>query len=200
MSTDESFPNKRKADRALLMMAGKSRLIPGIILLLLGAGLVVVSSRVLAAFLLDVVVRTIRPVLHNHPGELPNEAVGLSFEYSISGSAVDEFMTMGINSSNEYTMGAKFLDEGAWNGTPVIPVSDLRNQEVDLVFALNGVSAPPAGTMSVRKQPVLHPVASAVEPGEERQHAGRITPAICQLDDWDFDGIDAGRAWAVVAQ
>ena len=80
----------------------------------------------------------------------PNEAVGLSSEYSISGSAVDEFMTMGINDSNEYTMESKFLDEGAWNGTPVLPVSDLRNQEVNLVFALKGVSAPPIGTLGVR--------------------------------------------------
>ena len=90
------------------------------------------------------------PVYTIIPVQVPNEAVGLSFEYSISGSAVDEFMTMGINSSNEYTMEAKFLDEGAWNGTPVIPVSDFRNQEVDLVFALNGVSNQPAGIQSVR--------------------------------------------------
>lgn len=90
------------------------------------------------------------PVYTIIPVQVPNEAVGLSFEYSISGSAVDDFMTMGINSSNEYTMEAKFLDDGAWNGTPVIPVSDLRNQEVNLVFALNGVSASPTGTLSVR--------------------------------------------------
>jgi pimeloyl-ACP methyl ester carboxylesterase len=90
------------------------------------------------------------PVYTIIPVQVPIKAVGLSFEYSISGSAVDEFMTMGINASNEYTMEAKFLDEGAWNGTPVIPVSDFRNQQVDLVFALNGVSAPPAGTLSVR--------------------------------------------------
>ncbi len=90
------------------------------------------------------------PVYTIIPVQVPNEAVGVSFEYNIRGSAVDEFMTMGINSSNEYTMEAKFLDEGAWNSTPVIPVSDLRNQEVNLVFALNGISNSPTGILSVR--------------------------------------------------
>lgn len=84
------------------------------------------------------------------PLTVPNEAAGVSFEYSISGSRVDEFMTMGINSSNEYTMEAKFLDDGAWNGTPVIPVSALRNQEVQLVFALISASGSPSGSLGVR--------------------------------------------------
>lgn len=84
------------------------------------------------------------------PMLVPLEAVGLSFEYSITGGAVDEFMTMGIGQSVEYSMEAKFLKDGAWNGTPVIPVSDLRNQRVDLVFALNGVNAAPSGTLSIR--------------------------------------------------
>lgn len=77
--------------------------------------------------------------------------VGVSFEYSIAGSAVDEFMAMGIGTSNEYTMEAKFLDDGGWNGTPVIPVSDNRNQDIRLVFALNsGSGGSPTGTLSVR--------------------------------------------------
>lgn len=90
------------------------------------------------------------PVYTIIPVHVPNEAVGLTFEYSIAGSAVDEFMTMGIGTSNEYTMETKFLDEGAWNGTPVISVSDLRNQDVELVFALNGVNATPTGVLSIR--------------------------------------------------
>jgi hypothetical protein len=90
------------------------------------------------------------PVYTIIPVHVPNEAVGLSFEYSIGGSAADEFMTMGIDSSNEYTMEAKFLDDGAWNGTPVIPMSVHRNEDVQLVFALNSGSGTPAGTLSVR--------------------------------------------------
>jgi hypothetical protein len=84
------------------------------------------------------------------PVHVPNEAVGLSFEYSITGAAVDDFMTMGIGTSNEYTMEAKFLDDGAWSGTPVIPISDQRNQDVQIVFALNGASGAPTGTLNVR--------------------------------------------------
>jgi hypothetical protein len=90
------------------------------------------------------------PVYTIIPAHVPNEAVGVSFEYNINGPGVDEFMTMGIGTSNEYTMEAKFLDDDAWNGTPIIPISDQRNQDVQLVFALNGASGTPTGTLSVR--------------------------------------------------
>jgi hypothetical protein len=84
------------------------------------------------------------------PVHVPNEAVGLSFEYKVTDAAVDEFVTMGIETTNEYTMETKFLDDGAWNGTPVIPISDQRNQDVQLVFALNSETGAPTGTLSVR--------------------------------------------------
>lgn len=90
------------------------------------------------------------PVYTIIPIHVPTEAVGLSFEYSITGAAVDDFMTMGIGTSNEYTMEAKFLDDGAWNGTPVIPVSQYRNQDIQLAFALNGANGAPTGTLAVR--------------------------------------------------
>lgn len=84
------------------------------------------------------------------PVHVPVEAVGMSFEYSIAGAAVDDFMTMGIGSSNEFTMESRFLDDGAWNRTPVIPVSKHRDQDIQLVFALNGVNGAPVGTLGVR--------------------------------------------------
>ncbi|MEI6705050.1 MAG: hypothetical protein WCL71_16180 [Deltaproteobacteria bacterium] len=90
------------------------------------------------------------PVYTIIPIHVPTEAVGLSFEYSITGAAVDDFMTMGIGTSNEYTMEAKFVDDGAWNGTPVIPVSQYRNKDIQLAFALNGASGTPTGTLGVR--------------------------------------------------
>lgn len=125
------------------------------------------------------------PVYTIIPVQVPNEAVGVSFEYSISGSAADEFMTMGINTSNEYTMEAKFLDEGAWNGTPVIPVSDFRNQNVDLVFALNGVSAPPTGTLSVRNIQFYIPP----RPQLSLEKSGNLLTASWQLSaiDWTIE-------------
>jgi hypothetical protein len=90
------------------------------------------------------------PVFSILPVHVPNEAVGVSFEYSVTDVGVDDFITMGIESSNEYTMETKFLDNGVWNGTPVIPISDHHNQDVRLVFALNGGSGVPTGILSVR--------------------------------------------------
>lgn len=84
------------------------------------------------------------------PIHVPLEAVGISFEYQISGAAVEDFMTMGIGNANNYTMEAKYVDDGVWNGTPVIQVADYRNQDVQLVFALNGSNSLPAGKLSIR--------------------------------------------------
>ncbi len=84
------------------------------------------------------------------PIHVPTEAVGISFEYSITGAGVADFMTMGIGASNEYTMEAKFVADGEWNGTPIIPISQYRNQNVQLVFALNGANGAPIGMLGVR--------------------------------------------------
>ncbi len=84
------------------------------------------------------------------PIHVSNEAVAISFEYKMDGTAVDDFMTMGIGTANNYTMEAKYVEDGQWNGTPVILVTDFRDQDVQFVFALNGTSGPPAGMLSVR--------------------------------------------------
>lgn len=84
------------------------------------------------------------------PVHVPNEAVGLSFEYNLEGSAVEEFMTMGVGQEKVFTMEAKYVEDGEWNGTPVISVSDVRDQDVQLVFALNGINGSPLGKLSIR--------------------------------------------------
>ncbi len=84
------------------------------------------------------------------PIHIANEAVGMSFEYKMDGAATDDFMTMGIGTENDYTMEAKFVDDGQWNGAPVLEVSDFHDQDVQLAFALNGSNGPPAGMLSVR--------------------------------------------------
>jgi pimeloyl-ACP methyl ester carboxylesterase len=84
------------------------------------------------------------------PVQMPAEAVGVSFEYEIAGGNTEEFMTMGVGDENNFTMETKFVEDGAWNGTPVIDVSDYAGQETRLVFALHGTTAPPAGTLSIR--------------------------------------------------
>ena len=75
------------------------------------------------------------------PVHVPKEAVGVSFEYQITGGDSEE---------NSFTMEAKYLEDGQWNGTPVIRVSDVHNQDVSLVFALNGANGPPSGVLGVR--------------------------------------------------
>lgn len=84
------------------------------------------------------------------PVHVPTEAVGVSFEYQITGGATVEFMTMGIGEENNFTMETKFVEDGQWNGTPVIAVSEYADQETELVFALNGADAPPTGMLSIR--------------------------------------------------
>ncbi len=84
------------------------------------------------------------------PVHVPNETIGVSFEYQITGGGTGEFMTMGIGEENSYTMEAELVEDGGWNGTPVIETSDYVNQDVQLVFALNGVNASPSGALSVR--------------------------------------------------
>ncbi len=84
------------------------------------------------------------------PVHVPQEALAMSFEYKMDGTAPDDFMTMGIGKANNYTMEAKYVDDGQWNGTPVIQVSDFCNQDIQLVFALNGSNGPPVGMLSVR--------------------------------------------------
>ena len=84
------------------------------------------------------------------PIHVPNEAAGVSFEYKMDGTAVEDFMTMGIGTGNNYTMEAKYEDDGQWNATPVILVTDFRGQDVQFAFALNGTNGPPAGKLSIR--------------------------------------------------
>lgn len=42
------------------------------------------------------------------------------------------------------------MEDGEWNGTPVMSVSDIRGQDVQLVFALNGTDGSPSGKLSIR--------------------------------------------------
>lgn len=84
------------------------------------------------------------------PVHLPNEAVGMSFEYNMEGTAEEDFMTMGVGEEKIFTMEAKYVEDGEWNGTPVMSVSDIRGQDVQLVFALNGTDGSPSGKLSIR--------------------------------------------------
>lgn len=90
------------------------------------------------------------PVYTIIPVHVPNEAVGLSFEYNLEGTAVEDFMTMGVGEEKVFTMEAKYVEDGEWNWTPVISISDLRGQDVQLVFALNGTNGSPSGRLSIR--------------------------------------------------
>jgi len=84
------------------------------------------------------------------PTHVPREAVAVSFEFSITGGSTEEFMTMGIGEENNFTIETKFVEDGAWNSVPAIPVTDFSDQDIDLVFALNGNGVAPTGSLSVR--------------------------------------------------
>ena len=84
------------------------------------------------------------------PTHVPNEAVGLTFEYQITGAAEDDFMTACVGETTLLTMEAGYVLDAAWNSTPVLQVSDLRNQDVQMIFTLNGAGAPSDGVLSIR--------------------------------------------------
>jgi hypothetical protein len=64
---------------------------------------------------------------------------------------------MGVAAENDFTMEGAYVTSGAWNGTPVIPVSSYHGQSTQLVFAMNGSNGPPGGTLSVRNIRFLIP-------------------------------------------
>ena len=84
------------------------------------------------------------------PTHVPREAVAVSFEFQITGGSTEEFMTMGIGEVNNFTMETKFVDDGVWNSVPAIPVTDFSDQDIDLVFALNGDGVAPTGSLGIR--------------------------------------------------
>jgi Immunoglobulin I-set domain/Lipase len=119
------------------------------------------------------------------PIHVPTEAVGVSFEYKIHGAADDDFMAMGIGQENNYSMEARYVEDGQWNGTPVIQVSDVRNQDVDLIFALTGANGPPSGTLSIRNIQFFVPP----KPQLDLQIAGPQLTALWPLSalDWTLE-------------
>jgi|GEM_PF-1771143 len=90
------------------------------------------------------------PIFIMIPTHVPNEAVGLTFEYQITGAAEDDFMTACVGETTLLTMEAGYVLDAAWNSTPVLQVSDLRNQDVQMIFTLNGAGAPSDGVLSIR--------------------------------------------------
>ncbi len=84
------------------------------------------------------------------PTHVPLEAVGMSFEYKLSSAAAADFMTLGLGSQNIFTLDAAYVDDGVWSSSPIFLVSDHRNQDVQLTFALIGASSAPSGTLSIR--------------------------------------------------
>jgi uncharacterized repeat protein (TIGR03803 family) len=91
------------------------------------------------------------------PMTIPNEAVGVTFEYQMTGAADADFMTMGVAAENDFTIEGAYSASGAWNGTPLIPVSSYHGQSTQLVFAMSGSNGPPSGTLSVRNIRFLIP-------------------------------------------
>ena len=81
---------------------------------------------------------------------VPLEAVGVTFEYQVTGAAPDDFITMGIGTDSYFSLEARYVGDGVWSSSPMFQVSDLRAQDVELTFAFLGSSGPPSGTLSIR--------------------------------------------------
>ncbi|HUZ06437.1 MAG TPA: immunoglobulin domain-containing protein [Candidatus Paceibacterota bacterium] len=84
------------------------------------------------------------------PVSVPPDAVGLSFQFQLTGAGTNEYMTMGISNENYFALESKFVQDGAWTASSVMDVSQYAGQQVQLFFSLNGYGAAPSGQLSVQ--------------------------------------------------
>lgn len=83
------------------------------------------------------------------PVTVPQEAVGIAFQFRLDGCAPSEFFTMGISNRKFFTMEAKYVEDGGWQTTSVIQIPQYAGRDMQLFFSLND-DAMPVGTLSVR--------------------------------------------------
>lgn len=83
------------------------------------------------------------------PVGVPWDAVGMSFEFQFEGVLdANTYMTMGIGDENYFVMEAKFVDDGVWNNSTVIDISEYGGQDIEIFVGLNGDAA--IGRVNVR--------------------------------------------------
>ncbi len=83
------------------------------------------------------------------PTTVPSDAVGLTFQFRLDGSAPSEFLTMGVSNVPLFTMEAQYIPNGEWQTSSMIEIPEYAGQDVQLFFSLTD-STMPTGTLSVR--------------------------------------------------
>lgn len=84
------------------------------------------------------------------PVTVPTNAVGLSFQFQLSGAGPDEYITMGISNQNYFTLESLYIQDGAWTETTMMDVTAYAGQQAPLFYSLNSTNGAPAGQLSVR--------------------------------------------------
>jgi uncharacterized repeat protein (TIGR03803 family) len=84
------------------------------------------------------------------PVSVPPDAVGLSFQFQLTGAGTNEYITMGISNENYFALESKFVQDNAWTASSVMDISQYAGQKVQLFFSLNGYGTAPNGQLSVQ--------------------------------------------------
>jgi hypothetical protein len=96
------------------------------------------------------------------PTTVPRDAVGLTFQFRLDGSAPSEFLTMGVSNVPLFTMEAQYIENGEWQTSSMVEIPEYAGQEVQLFFSLNDTTMP-TGTLSVRGIQFLIPARPELE-------------------------------------
>jgi hypothetical protein len=84
------------------------------------------------------------------PVAVPTNAVGLSFQFQLSGAGTNEYITMGISNQNYFTLESQYIQDGTWTETTMMDVSAYAGQQAPLFYSLNSTNGAPAGQLGVR--------------------------------------------------
>ncbi len=88
------------------------------------------------------------------PVSIPSNAVGMTFEFQVTGAATNEFIAIGMTVGNVtnslFTLESKYLQDSVWTPSSVMNIAAYAGQQVELFFSSNGDGNPPSGALSVR--------------------------------------------------
>lgn len=74
------------------------------------------------------------------PLSIPTNAIGMSFQYCLTGLATNDYFTVGITNRQLLSVASRFVQNGVTNFTGVLDVSSWAGQSVQLFLALNSTN------------------------------------------------------------
>ncbi|MCC6232586.1 MAG: hypothetical protein IT580_08075 [Verrucomicrobiales bacterium] len=121
------------------------------------------------------------------PVRIPAEAQWMSFEFQISGDGKEDALVMGINGTNRFELGTRFIGRDRTERSGLINVSDLAGSNADLFFGLvGGTSADCSITVSrISFRTLAPPTLTITQEGTELHLSW---PA--SAPDWDLEATD----------